>query len=124
MPWPRRWMRRFCSRAMTSRKPICSHAFERESDQPAASAFLVRHICSPCCFVYGGGPDPGKGARPADGTATEAHAAAAEGSTAAAGRGPDAQGPGEKLQRGPGDDFEARSMTGAGKTRLVDRRRR
>jgi hypothetical protein len=41
----------------------------------------------------------------------ETHPAAAERSTAAAGRGRDAQGAGEKLQRGLDDDFEARNMT-------------
>ena len=47
--------------------------------------------------------------RTAHGPPAGAHAAA-ERSTAAAGRGRYAQGTGEKLQRGPSDDFEARGL--------------
>ena len=53
------------------------------------------------------GREPGEGARAAHGPTAEAHPAAAEGSTAAAGRRRDAQGTGEELQRRQGDDFEA-----------------
>ena len=53
-------------------------------------------------------PDEKAEARDREGVpAAEAHAAAAESSTAAAGRGRNPQGTGEKLQRGPLDDFKA-----------------
>ena len=56
------------------------------------------------------GREPGEGARAAYGPTAEAHAAAAERSTAAAGRRGHAQGTCEKLQRRQGDDFEAGHM--------------
>ena len=53
------------------------------------------------------GPEPGEGARAAHGRTAEAHADAAEGSTAAPGAGRNVQGTGGKLQRRQVDDFEA-----------------
>ena len=55
--------------------------------------------------------EPGEGARAADGPTPKAHPAAAEGTTAAAGRRGHAQGTGEKLKCRESDDFEAVSMS-------------
>jgi len=56
------------------------------------------------------GRERAKARETAHGPTAEAHAAAAEGSTAAAGGRGDTQGAGEEIQRGQGDDFEARSV--------------
>ena len=61
---------------------------------------------------------------PSTGSITaEAHAAAAEGSTAAAGRGRDPQGTGEKLQRRPEHDFKVGPVTPGRRFAVIVRRR-
>jgi hypothetical protein len=61
----------------------------------------------------GGRPEPGEGARAAHGPSPEINPAAGRRSTAAAGRGRDAQGTCQELQRRPGDDFEVGAMSGS-----------
>lgn len=59
------------------------------------------------------GQEPCEGARPAHGPAPKAHTAAAEGSTATAAAGRNAQGTGEKLHRRQIDDYETRKPSAA-----------